>query len=130
MQETARVIAIEGELVRVVPLEIEACINCSNSACKANGNVFEVANRRGFDIHVGSEVRVGASIGDQVLQGLFSLGLPASAAGLAWYVAKAFSGGETLAVCAALGALALTAAIVALVLRRRPPALPEIREVL
>ena len=76
MQEKARVVALDHDIVSVIPLDIEACIGCSNSECKTNGNVFMVVNTRNFDIRIGSEVRVAAPIKNQLLQAFYALGLP------------------------------------------------------
>ena len=75
MTEKARVIAIDGRRVSVVPLDLEVCLGCSNDQCKSEGSVFTVINRRKFPLSIGSEVRVHARPGRQLLQGAVSVGL-------------------------------------------------------
>ncbi|HNY21912.1 MAG TPA: SoxR reducing system RseC family protein [Treponemataceae bacterium] len=131
MQEKARVVAIEGQVVSVVPLEIEACINCSNSECKKNGNVFKAANARGFSLSIGSQVRIKASARNLALQGALSLGVPvALAVGAYALVAATTSAGEGLRVGAALAALALGAIVSFVVAKPGLRGLPEVVEVL
>jgi len=131
MQEKARVVAIEGLVVSVVPLEIEACINCSNSECKKNGNVFKALNGRGLSLSIGSQVRIKASAKNLVAQGLLSLGIPvALAAGAYALVAAITSAGEGLRVGAALAALVSGAVVSFIVAKPGLRGLPEVVEVL
>ncbi len=76
MTDKARVVAIEGKRVLVVPLDIEVCLGCSNDQCRSEGSLFTVVNRRKLPIVIGSEVRVHAQAGRQLVQGMVSVGLP------------------------------------------------------
>jgi hypothetical protein len=131
MQEKARVIAIDGDVISVIPLEIEACINCNNTACKQNGNVFFVVNSRKFDIRVGSEVRVASPAKKQAGQAISAIGVPVACAALAGFaVTRIFpSAGEGLAIGCGLLTLVLAAALMTFLLRRSAKDLPEIVEV-
>lgn len=131
MQEKARVVAIDGDVISVVPLEIEACINCNNTACKKNGNVFHVANGRKFEIAVGSEVRVAAPAGKQAGQAISSIGVPVACAALAGFAVSRFfpKAGEGIAIGSALVALVLSAVVLSLIGRRSTKDLPEIVEI-
>lgn len=131
MQEKARVVAISGPVVSVVPLEIEACINCNNSECKKNGNVFKAVNSRGLSLSIGSQVRIKASARNLALQGALSLGVPvALAAGAYALVSATTSAGEGLRVGAALAALALGALVSFVAAKPGLRGLPEVVEVL
>ena len=131
MQEKARVVAIDGPVVSVVPLEIEACINCNNSECKKNGNVFRAVNARGLSLSIGSQVRIKASARNLVLQAALSLGVPiALAAGAYALIASATAAGEGLRVGAALAAFALGAIVSFAVAKPGLRGLPEVVEVL
>ena len=76
MTESARVVAVDGKKVSVIPLNIEVCLGCSNEECRSGGSLFTVVNRRDLPVHIGSEVRIGAPVGRQVIQGLVSIGIP------------------------------------------------------
>jgi hypothetical protein len=132
MQERAKVIAIHDRLVSVMPLDIDACAGCSNAECKKNGNVFEVMNGNGLDISVGSEVRVAASARNQLVQALFSIGLPFALAVAAYIAAGALvpAWGEGGAVGSALVAFACGALLVARFRRVHARDLPVIVEIL
>jgi hypothetical protein len=67
MQEKARVVAIDGDLVSVVPLEIvPASTATTPSASKTE--TYSGQRTKGFTLRVGSQVRIGASAGKQVWQ--------------------------------------------------------------
>lgn len=76
MQEKAKVIEIRADSVAVIPLEIDACVGCSNAECKDNGHEFLVTNPLGLPIKVGSEVRIGAGLKKQLVQAFMSIGIP------------------------------------------------------
>jgi hypothetical protein len=76
MQERAKIVAIDKDIVTVMPLDIDACIGCSNSECKTNGNVFIAVNNRKLKIKVGSEVLIGAAVKNQLWQAFFAVGVP------------------------------------------------------
>jgi hypothetical protein len=132
MQERAKVIAIHDRLVSVMPLDIDACAGCSNAECKKNGNVFEVMNANKLDLSVGSEVRVAASVRNQLVQALFSIGLPLALAVAAYAVVAAFvpAWGEGGSVGSALAAFACGALLVARFRRVHSGDLPVIVEIL
>ena len=93
MREKAKVVRIDRDRVSVIPLDIDACIGCSNAECKKNGNVFTAVNSRGFDLSVGSEIRVGAPAKSQLKQGLLAIGLPVLLAAAAYLLLpRAFPG--------------------------------------
>lgn len=128
MQEMGRIIAINGSVADVVPVDIEMCIGCSNSECKNNGSVFQVDRGDHSDLGVGALVRVRARSVNQLGQGLFAIGLPIAgmAAGYAVVSARWPEAGEGLRVLGGLVLLACTT--VAVIIRRmtRKPALPYI----
>lgn len=132
MQERAKVIAIHDRLVSVMPIDIESCAGCSNAECKKNGNVFEVLNANRLDISVGSEVRVAASVKNQLVQALFAIGLPLALAVAAYMAVDAFlpSWGEGGSVGLALVAFACGALLVARFRRVHSGDLPVIVEIL
>lgn len=76
MQEKAKVIAIDNGTVTVVPIDIEACVGCSNSDCKNNGSEFTVVNSQKLAIRVGSEVHITAPVKNQLSQAFLSVGVP------------------------------------------------------
>ncbi len=132
MQERGRVVGIDGKVVRVVPLDIEACIGCSNAGCRSQGSVFEAENPRGLPLAVGAEVRVVARAGSQAAQLAVAVLFPiaAGAGGFAcipWVVQGA---GEGARVLAAFACAALAAGIAAFARRLVPPRLPEVAEIL
>jgi hypothetical protein len=131
MQEKAKVVSIRDDVVSVMPLDIEACMGCTNNECKRNGNIFTVANRKNFDIMVGSEVRILAPVKNQLFQGLFAVGLPilfgAAVFALVSYLAP--SAGEGASVGGALFALCLGMVFVYRTRKTSAKDLPEIVEV-
>jgi O-acetyl-ADP-ribose deacetylase (regulator of RNase III) len=131
MQEKARVVAIDGDIISVVPLEIEACINCNNTECKQNGNVFKAINRKGFDLYVGSQVRIAAPAGKQLVQGLVVIGVPVALAAAAFQLVASIapSSGEGLRVGAALTVLALGAVAMTIMMKPGKAGLPEVLEI-
>lgn len=131
MQEKAKVIAIDKDIVSVVPLDIEACIGCSNTECKTNGNVFTAANRRKLDIRVGSEVRIKAPVKNQLSQAFFAIGIPVLLSILVWQLVPLFfiGAGEIFQVGGALVALFAGAVIMFLLTHIVSKDLPEITEV-
>ena len=132
MQEKAKVIGIEKDIVMVVPLDIDLCIGCANSECKTSGSIFTAVNSQNLDIKVGSEVRIGASVKKQLWQALQSVGIPVLLAVIIWkMVPLVFSGaGEGAQVAGSL--IALLAGAAAMYWHSRLPAkdLPEITAVL
>ena len=84
MQERAKVVKVEGSIVSVVPVDIEACIGCANAECRKNGNLFTAVNREGFELSPDMEVRVAAPARKQLAQALLAVGVPAIAAALCW----------------------------------------------
>lgn len=131
MTETARVVAINGKTVSVVPLNVEVCLGCSNDHCKSQGSVFTVKNRKKFDLKTGDEVRIGASPAHQVLQAVFSLGFPLLSGVLVYAAFPSLMpfAGAGLRAGVALGALFLSAIILARSVRIGEKGFPEITEV-
>jgi len=128
MQEMGRIIAVNGSVADVVPVDIDMCIGCSNSDCKDNGSVFQVDRAGHFDLGVGALVRVRAGTVSQLAQGLFAIGLPIMGmiAGYAFLYVGWPETGEGVRVLAGLAFFAV--ATVAVIMRRitRKPALPYI----
>jgi hypothetical protein len=130
MQEKARIQAIDGRRVTVVPLDLEACIGCKNAQCKSNGNRFEAVNSRGLDLRVGDEVRIGASAGAQARQALLSVGLPAGVGIIAYLTFGAlFPVSEGLRVALSLGGVLASALIRLRLIGPSGAALSEVLEV-
>jgi hypothetical protein len=131
MQEKARVVSIDGDVVSVVPLDIEMCIGCSNTECQKNGNVFTACNSGNLDIYPGAEVRIRARGKNQAVQGLLSIGVPvlAAAAGYALVGGFAPAASEGVRIGASLGFLVAAGTLVALFRRTGSTDLPEIYEV-
>ena len=132
MQEKARIAKIDGDVVSVVPLDIEACIGCANSECKKNGNVFQAVNRKKFELSVGDEVRISAPAGKQLVQALVSVGIPVllAVAIYALFGAIAPGAGEGVRIAASLAALVAGMAIVYFTRRNGSKELPEVVEML
>ncbi len=132
MQEKAKVVRIERDRVTVIPLDIDACIGCGNAECKKNGNTFTAVNLMGFDLSVGSEIRVGAPAKNQLKQGLLAIGLPVLLAIVAYLLTpRAVPGsGEGLRAGLALAALLLGAILGYRLSLRIGVDLPEVTEVL
>ena len=130
MQEKAKVVAIDGDIVTVIPLEIEACINCANTECKKNGNVFRAVNRRGLKLKPGSEVRIAASLGKQSAQGLLAVGVPIALAVFGYFTVQGLlpGSGEGLRVGAALFAFLASSAVIFALPHRSANKLPEVVE--
>lgn len=131
MQEKAKVIAIDRDVVSVMPLDIEACAGCTNAECKRDGNIFSVANRKKLDIVVGSEVRVVAPMKNQLAQAFVSVGIPILLAVCAFTLVAflAPSAGEGARVGGALIALCVGMILVYRIRKTRSKDLPEIVEV-
>jgi len=131
MQEKARIVKIDGDVVTVVPLDIEACIGCANAECKKNGNEFRASNRKKYALAVGDEVRIAAPAGRQLLQALVSVGLPVLFAAAAYAALGAFApAAEGFRIGASLGALAAGMVLVYFTRRGGTDDLSEIIELL
>ncbi len=132
MQEKARIVEIGKDSVTVIPVDIEACIGCSNSECKDNGHVFAVVNRRKHSIKVGDTVHVQSPLKNQVSQAVIAVGVPvALAVGVFILTPSVYPGaGEGVQVGASLAALALGSVITYFLTRLGSEDLPEITEVL
>ncbi len=132
MQEKAKVIGIEKDIISVIPLEIDACIGCTNDSCKQNGNVFTAINRQNLDLRIGSEVRIAAPVKNQLSQAFLSVGVPVLAAIVIWILLPLLYSGATEALQVG-GALLSFIAVAALMFRitgKAPKDLPEITAVL
>lgn len=131
MQEKAKIISIEKDIVKVVALDIDVCIGCSNSECKGNGSIFMAINSHHFDVKVGSEVRVGASAKKQLWQAMRAIGIPVLLAIGVWNIIPLvfFGVGEGLQVGGALFALALGVLIVSWAKKQNIKDYPEIIEI-
>jgi hypothetical protein len=132
MQEKARIAKIDGDVVSVVPLDIEACIGCSNAECKKNGSLFQAVNRKKYALSVGDEVRISAPAGKQLVQALVSVGLPVllAVAVYAVFGVVAPGAGEGVRIAASLAALVAGMALVYATRRRGSKDLPEVVELL
>jgi hypothetical protein len=132
MQEKARIVKIDGDVVSVVPLDIEACIGCANSECQKNGSVFQAVNRKKHALSVGDEVRISAPAGKQLLQAVVSVGIPVlfAAAAYAGVGAVAPGSGDGFRIAASLAALVAGMALVYFTRRKGSKDLPEVGELL
>lgn len=132
MQERARVVRLDGDVVSVVSLDIEACIGCSNSECKKNGSLFTAVNRRGLELRPGVEVRIMAPVRKQLAQALFAVGVPVLGAVAAWKLVTRFfpACGEGVRAAIVLAAFVAGAVLVYAFSRAAPKDLPEIVEIL
>lgn len=132
MQEKARVVEIIGDVISVLPVDIDVCVGCSNDECKDNGHLFEVSNPNGFDIKVGTEVRIGAAFKNQLVQALVSIGVPVAVAAAVFIMVPGLlpGSGEGAQVGFSLLFLVLTALVVFRLAKRIPQALPEITGVI
>lgn len=132
MTETARVVAINGKTVSVVPLNVDVCLGCSNEQCKSQGSVFTVKNRKQLTLKTGDEVRIGARPAHQILQAAIAVGLPVSF-GVAAYLSLPVlwpAAGVGARAGMALGALFLSAAILSATVRIGEKGFPVITEVI
>ena len=132
MTEKARVIAIKGRRISVVPLDLEVCLGCSNEQCRSEGSVFTVVNRRKLPLSVGSEVHVHARVGRQFLQGMVSVGLPLATGTISYVVFPllASAHGSALQSGIAIAIALLTAAVIARILRVGDAGFPEITSII
>lgn len=132
MQEKARIVEIGRDSVTVIPVDIEACIGCSNSECKDNGHIFSVVNRRKHSIKVGDTVHVKSPLKNQVGQAIIAVGIPVALAVCVFILTPTVlpSAGEGAQVGASLAALLVGSVITYFVSRRTADDMPEITEVL
>lgn len=81
MKDTVRVIALkENNIVEVVPLITDACINCKSTSCTKQGHPFTVHNSNNLPVSQNSIVKISASKTALTVQSLFSLVFPLAAA--------------------------------------------------
>ena len=132
MQERAKVVKVEGSVVSVVPIDIEACIGCANAECRKNGNLFTAVNREGFELSPGMEVRVAAPARKQLAQALLAVGVPTIASALCWKGLDSFVPrlGDAARAGISLAAFLAGAVLVYALSRAAPKDLPEIVEIL
>lgn len=84
MQERARVVRIEGDIVFVVPVDIAGCTGCANAECASGGSIFRARNREGLELAPGMEVHVVAPVRRQLAQALLAIGVPVLLALFSW----------------------------------------------
>ncbi len=132
MQEKARIVEIGAQSVTVIPVDIEACIGCSNSECKDNGHIFTVVNRRRHDIKVGDTVCIKSPMRNQIGQGIIAIGIPVALAAGVFILMPSFvpGVGEGGQVGASLGALLIGSLVTYFAGKRTESDMPEITEVL
>lgn len=70
MKEIGRIQKIEGDLVTIKGGELSACVGCTNSECKGNGNIFTAKNNLGLPIKEGQLVEVENKASTSFIQGL------------------------------------------------------------
>jgi len=70
MKEIGRIQNISGDMVTIKGGEISACVGCSNSECKGNGNIFTAKNSLNLPIHEGQLVEVENKASTTFIQGL------------------------------------------------------------
>ena len=44
MRDRAQIVSVDGDVIKVVPLISDVCINCEKSSCAKRGKSFEVSN--------------------------------------------------------------------------------------
>lgn len=132
MQEKVRVISIEGDIAKVVPLDALSCAGCSNAECRKGGGVFSAANRKGLAIRAGSEVRIDSAARSQLAQAFLSIGIPVLLGIVAWAGMGSFfpGSGDGLRAGAALLAVLLGGTARYALSRGASRDLPEIVEIL
>ena len=132
MQEKAKVVKVEGSVVSVVPVDIEACVGCANAECRKNGSLFAAVNREGFELAPGMEVRIASPARKQLAQALLAVGVPTLAAGLGGKAldARLPGAGEAARAGLSLAAFLAGAVLVYALSRAAPKDLPEIVEIL
>lgn len=132
MTETARVVAIDGKTVSVVPLNVDVCLGCSNEHCKAHGSVFTAKNGKQFALKTGDEVRIGARPASQLVQTVISVGLPVLSGAIVYAVLPGIlpETGSGLRSGAALAAVFLSAAILVRFVQIGEKGFPEITDVI
>lgn len=91
MRDFAIVKKIEGQLVQVVPMISDACVNCGSSDCEKQGKTFSVINKQNFDLKENSVVKIGVSKASQCIQGITSLLIPILCAVIGYIFAPALS---------------------------------------
>jgi hypothetical protein len=74
---TGRIYSIDGNLVSIIPENIE-CSGCADSGCTKRSGIFTVENRENLPIAPGQIVETAPSPGRTVLQGFFALFPPAA----------------------------------------------------
>jgi hypothetical protein len=132
MQEKARVLFIEKNIITVAALDVASCVGCANSHCRENGSEFTVSNKLQLDIHPGSVVRVVARVRNQLVQSLVSLGVPVLVAVVIWLLVSVLfpAAEEALLVGASLLGLIGAGALMFRITGNTANDLPEIVEII
>lgn len=109
MQETARVVEIQGNRVALVPLDEEACAGCPNTRCREGGCIFYAKNPKTLPVQKGSLVRVAAPASVQTVELITGILLPILVAVLVYVFSSVFwkNLGEQGKIGLSLGALGL-----------------------
>ena len=107
MQEKARIVNIDGDVVTVVPLDIEACIGCANAECKKNGNAFRAVTEKNTRLRSELKSVLPHRRGGRSCKLSFRWGIPVLLAVAAYAAVGAFSpaAGEDLRIGASIAAL-------------------------
>ncbi len=127
MRDRAQIVSVDGDVIKVVPLISDVCINCEKSSCAKRGKSFEVSNPKSFPIKRGDVVKISSPILQQILQALFALVLPVLCAIAGYFLVPGSEGAKAAAatVCFVVGA-----AVVFIVTHFLPPFKSEISGVL
>lgn len=70
MKEIGRIQMIKGDLVTIKGGELSACVGCSNSECKGNGNIFTAKNSLHLPLQEGQTVEVENKASTSFIQGI------------------------------------------------------------
>ncbi|MFP4011452.1 MAG: SoxR reducing system RseC family protein, partial [Spirochaetaceae bacterium] len=119
MIERARVLSIDGDVVRLACTDDTACRSCSSSFCSIKQRQFNAENSRGLSLSPNDEVEVFIHPGKAVFAGFVVLILPLLLFVLGFVAAGPLLGLVSETARAGIGALALAIGFAGVFLRYR-----------
>jgi positive regulator of sigma E activity len=123
MEETGRVLKIQGKTITIQGGELGGCFGCMNEECRVNGKVFTAENPRGLPLEIGKTVEVSIGSGETAANAVFVLVPPVALFVGAFLLTAVLAPASSEAARAAAGVVGLFAGFFGVyVLRRFKPA--------
>lgn len=119
MEETGRVLKIQGKTITIQGGELGGCFGCMNEECRVNGKVFTAENDRGLPLEIGKIVQVSIGSAETAANAVFVLVPPVALFIAAFALTAVIVPASSEAARAAAGVLGLFAGFFGVYLLRK-----------